>query len=81
MPQQALEIGLLLRSEVPPKKTIRLAQEAEDYGVDYITSHEHMEPMYRDPLVSMTLVASNTQRVKIGPLIISQEEDFVNSFH
>ena len=35
MPQQELAIALLLRSEVPPKKTISVAQEAEDYGVDY----------------------------------------------
>ena len=63
-----MEFGICFKGDIDIGRTIRLAQQAEQGGFDYVwTFDSHV--LWREAYGMLTLIAANTERVKIGPLV------------
>ena len=59
-----MRMGLLLLGQHTPDELAQLARLSEELGYDYLWYAD--EKFYRDPYIGLTLVAQNTQRIRLG---------------
>ncbi len=63
-----MDFGITLKGDFDPARTIKVAQRAEANGFDYVWSFDS-HVLWQDVYPMLTLVASNTKRVKMGTLV------------
>lgn len=59
-----MRMGLLLLGQHTPDELAQLARLSEELGYDYLWYAD--EKFYRDPYIGLTLIAQNTQRIRLG---------------
>jgi 5,10-methylenetetrahydromethanopterin reductase len=62
-----MEFDVLLLGKYPPDQLLRIARLAEDCGYGYLWYAD--EKFFRDPYVSLTYAALQTQRIRVGPCV------------
>ena len=63
-----MKFGICFKGDIEIGRTIRLAQQAEQGGFDYVwTFDSHV--LWREAFATLTLIAANTEWVRIGPLV------------
>ena len=63
-----MDFGICFKGDLDIRRTIRLAQQAEEGGFTYVwTFDSHV--LWREAFSMLALIAANTQSVKIGPLV------------
>ncbi len=63
-----MEFGICFKGDIDVKRTIRLAQQAEEAGFDYVwTFDSHV--LWKEGFSMLGVIGANTKRVKLGPLV------------
>jgi 5,10-methylenetetrahydromethanopterin reductase len=62
-----VEFGVAVLGDHPSARLVELARLAEELGLDQVWVND--ERFYRDPFVTMTLVACHTRRIRIGCMV------------
>lgn len=63
-----LSFGVTFMLDPPPSQVVELARLAEDYGFDYVWAWDS-HVLWQDVYPVFTLIATNTERVRIGPCV------------
>ena len=63
-----LSFGVTFMLDPPPSRVVELARLAEDYGFDYVWAWDS-HVLWQDVYPVFTLIATNTERVRIGPCV------------
>ena len=68
MSKRTLEFAITFKGDMSPERTVALAKRAEDLGFTYVwTFDSHV--LWKDPYPMLTLLAANTQKVRLGTLV------------
>lgn len=63
-----MEFGICFKGDMDVQRTLRLARSAEEGGFDYVWAFDsHI--LWKEAFSMLTLMAANTSRVKLGPLV------------
>ena len=63
-----LNFGICFKGDIAPKRTVELAQMAEDGGFTYVwTFDSHI--LWKESFCMMTYIAAHTENVRLGPLV------------
>jgi probable F420-dependent oxidoreductase len=63
-----MDFGITLKGDFDPNRTIKVVRRAEANGFDYVWSFDS-HVLWQDVYPMLTLIAANTQRVKMGTLV------------
>jgi alkanesulfonate monooxygenase SsuD/methylene tetrahydromethanopterin reductase-like flavin-dependent oxidoreductase (luciferase family) len=66
-----MKIAIGFPSPIPPEVVVRAAQYLESRGIEGCFGHEPLELVVRDVFVNLTLIATNTERITLGPNVVN----------